>query len=204
LKWYQSISTLPLNRFIDVVVDGNIYALVIEGTPDVHHLHTAWADIQGEHADLIGDSESKLYLTLSKEIALLKITLTQIHGMIESLSNIFYQPHLDNLNLLLRTRYTLNPDKQEEYFKTLNSAVMRSKGIKIDLDLKLLQFKAIEEKNKSTGTKYTREYFHSVLIALSNHAKFHLTADMITVYEFDTRLNDLVKYNKELEKLSKR
>jgi hypothetical protein len=202
-RWYQSINTLPLHKFIDVAVDGNIYSLVISGDPNKDNLLSAWSDIQGEYADIIGDTESKFYLKLSKEISILKITLTQIHVMIESLAKCFYQPHLDNLNKLLHTKYTLDPDKPDQYFKTLNAALMRSKGIKIDLDLKQAHFKAIEEKNTAEKAPYTREYFISVLIALTNHAKVHIN-DSITVFEFAKRLKDLVNYSQQMEKWQKK
>lgn len=204
-RWYQSINTLPLNRFIDVLVDKNYSALIISGYPSQLELQLSWSEIQSEFNDLIGDNESRLYLSLYRDIATLDLTLQQINILVECLRQVYYEPFLQKLNGLLFTSFKLDPDQPEQYQKTLDGCINRSKAYKIDRDLKAIQFKAIEEKHAShDGKDYTRQYFLSVLITLSNHAKYQISADAITVFEYGTRLIQFNKYCEEVNKTHRR
>ena len=201
--WYRSIATLPLNKFIDITVDGNLFALLISGTPDLLQLKESWETIKSQYAEAIGDHEHVAYVKLFKEINLLHITLKQIHLLIDTLKEIFYQPFADRLNKLLSTTYNFSGHTPAEYLKLLQACHNRSKAFKIDLDLKLIHFKAIEEKNSGEGNPYTREYFLSMLIIVSNHAKFQIS-DSVTVFEFCKRMKMYADYCEQMEKQYKK
>lgn len=197
-KWYQHITELPLRNFIDCIVNGNYHALVIAGNPSEHELLLAWSNIQQEYADVMGNHEHRFYITLFKEVTLLKVTYQTIHYLIDILKLVYYEPYTIELNKLLRTTFKFDHTDAKKYHDTLNRCYNRSKGIKIDLELKLVQFKAIEKKNQETGTKPTKEYFQSILITLSDHAKYPVT-DSITVYEYGERVCRFIKYREQLE-----
>jgi hypothetical protein len=201
-KWYQHITDLPLRNFIEVSVAGNYHALVISGNPTEHDLLLAWSNIQQEDADAAGDHEHRLYITLFKEVTLLKITLQTIHYLIEILQEVYYEPYTVELNKLLMTSFKFDHTDQQKYHETLRRCFNRSKGIKIDLELKLSQFKAIEKKNQDTGKKPTKEYYQSILITLSDHAKYPVQ-DTITVYEFRDRIRRFNKYCEQVEKMKR-
>lgn len=198
-KWYLHITELPLNRFIDVLVDGNYAALVITGYPRQEELLLAWAGIQSEYADAIGDHEHRMYVSLFKEVSTLAITLQQIEYLVEIMAQI-YQPEFGNmLNKLLVTTFKFDPADPEKYQATLKRCLMRSKGIKIDLELKQGQLKALEKKNDESGEKPSREYFQSILITLSDHAQYQIP-DSITVYELCTRIKRYTQYCEQVKK----
>lgn len=201
-KWYHHITELPLHNFIECTVNGNYHALVISGHPTEHELLLAWSNIQQEYADAMGDHEHRLYITLYKEVTLLKVTLQTIHYLIEILQEVFFEPYTALLNNLLRTDFKFDHTDKHKYHEILRRCFNRSKGIKIDLELKLAQFQAIEKKNRETGKKPTREYFQSVLITISDHAKYQLQ-DSITVYEFCDRIRRFNKYCEQVEKMKK-
>lgn len=201
-KWYQHITELPLRNYIDCAVDGNYHALVISGHPTEHELLIAWSNIQQEDADAAGDHEHRMYITLFKEVTLLKVTLQTIHYLIEILQEVYYEPYTVQLNALLRTSFKFDNTDNHKYHETLRRCFNRSKGLKIDLELKLIQFKAIEKKNQDTGRKPTREYFQSILITLSDHAKYPVQ-DTISVYEFRDRIRRFTKYCEQVEKMKK-
>lgn len=192
-KWYQHITEMPLNRFIDVVVDDNYASLVITGYPPPEELHKTWVIIQGEYADAMGDHDYRMYVSLFKEVTLLTVTLKTINYLVEILERVYYPDFANNLNKLLNITFQFDPADPVKYKTTLKNCLMRSKAIKINLDLKSIQLKAMEEKNQDPGKKPTREYFQSILINLSNHAKYHIH-DNVTVFEFCDRIR---RYNKE-------
>jgi hypothetical protein len=201
-KWYQHITDLPLRNFIECSIGENYQALVIFGSPSEYDLLLAWSNIQQEYADAMGDNEHRLYITLFKEVTLLKVTLQTIHYLIEILQEVYYEPYTLELNKLLHTNFKFDPSDKQKYHETLKRCYNRSKGIKIDLELKLVQFKAIEKKNQETGKKPTKEYYQSILITLSDHAKFPVQ-DSITVYEFCDRVRRLNKYCEQVDKMKR-
>jgi len=198
-RWYQNITELPLNRFIDVLVDNNYAALIVAGYPAQEELLLAWAGIQSEYADAIGDHEHRMYVSLFKEVTQLGLTLQTIEYLVEILEQV-YDPKLGAmLNKLLLTTFKFDPADPEKYHATLKRCLMRSKGIKIDLELKRGQLKAMEKKNDETGDKPSREYFQSILITLSDHAQYPIH-DSITVFEFCTRIKRYTQYCEQAKK----
>lgn len=192
-QWYRHITELPLSRFIDVVVDDYYAALIITGNPAPEELLLAWAGIQSEYADAIGDHEHRMYVSLFKEVSILAINLQTIEYLVEILEQV-YQPELCNmLNKMLLTTFKFDPADPEKYKATLKRCLMRSKGIKIDLELKQGQLKAMEKKNDAESPKPSREYFQSILITLSDHAQYAIQ-DSITVFEFCSRIKRYTQY----------
>jgi hypothetical protein len=166
---------------------------VITGNPDQVELKAAWLDIQSEYADAIGNSEYRLFVNLMKEVIVLGTTLDQINVLVSLLEEYYHIEIHQRLNKLLNATIALDPTDPDKYKAGLKGAIMRSKSIKIKLDLKNIQLKDIQAKMEEPGKKPEREYFHSVLITLSDHAKYQI-ADNITVYEYCDRVKRFVKY----------
>ena len=216
LSIYQGISNLPLSRFIDCIVDGNLYALVITGIPDQKQLQTAWANILQDYSEAIGAGEYKLYISLYKEISLLKIDYDSIYSIVDALRSIqeyilskdyevdedFYtlQKSLsDSLNKILKISCRFNTKDNASYQDELDKCIRRSGGLKIRLDLKLLAFAEIEKKTKG-GKKMDRAYFDSMLITISDHAKYEI-GENITVSKYCERIK---RYNQYCESLKRK
>src|SRR5205809_845314 len=70
-KWYHNINELPLSKFIQVVVNQNIFALIIAGQPTQNDLLEAWEEICSGYEDAIGTNEHKLFSILFKEVAII-------------------------------------------------------------------------------------------------------------------------------------
>lgn len=210
-KYYSSIVDLPLDRYIDVQVNGNYNALTIQGDPPISELEVAWLYIQQEYADSIQDNEYKQYLSLLQEITELNGRLQQVQINVDQIKIIlvhhynnpedqdfisFIKAHADNLNRLIGKRFNfLDKDTVE---KSLQSCINRSRSIKIQLDLKMISYEGIKDKFEK-GKKPDAAYYRSILISLSNHAGYHLT-DKITVYEFCERLRRLQKESSTAKK----
>ena len=198
-KWYQNITELPLSRFIDVTVDGNVYALVISGKPTLNDLETTWENISTQYSDAMGDSEHQLYLSLYKEIHILTATYKSIFDIVEILRGFPHEGLKTELNSLVGTSFKFDYADPEKYHNELDRCLKRSKGLKIQLDLKLKSFEAISAKFKDNAGKPTREYFYSVLITLEDYSKVRLDEN-ITVFQFCERVKRLNKHIKSMEK----
>lgn len=198
LKLYRSISELPLCRFIDCAVDNNLYALVITGKPDENELLALWDKIKIEYADAMKDNEYKLYTNLRNELSRLEITYSQLQKAIEELRKTYCSQFADKVNIWLRTSFKFDTRFPDDYENDLKRANNRSKGIKLEVDLKKLNIAGLEKKFADKEGKATRESFMNILFSLSDHVKYQLTEN-ITVYEFCERVHRLNKYIEHLD-----
>lgn len=211
IAYHQTLDELPLNKFIECIVDGNLAALIISGIPTEEQLSAAWETISHKYIERIGTNEYKMYVALYKEINLLKISLNQVNIIAQredkekniepGILRLYYVEKLaKELNSLLKTNCTLNYNDPKSYHAELDKCIRRSKSIKIQLDLKLLTFDAIEKKNKGNkGQKMDREYFTSILVTLSDHAKYQI-ADNIKMGEYCERLKRFIQYCEKSKK----
>lgn len=188
-RWYRSISELPLNKFIECLVDGNLSSLIIWGFPAAEDLENAWIDLREQYSDTMGDAEHKLAITLFKEITILSIELQQIKSLIEILSFVRYKPLEDQLNQLVFTNFSFTDHREKE----LQTCLRLSKSLLIKLEMKTNQYHALKEKNIGPVGKPTREYFQSLLITLSDYSRY-LVPDTITTFDFCERIKRLTDF----------
>lgn len=196
-QYYRSIVDLPLRNFIDVAVNENLNALVISGDPSIEDLAIAWHEINNQYADAMGDNEHRLFITLYKEVAILSVTYSQIEILVGILSescrvNVFPADLYKELNSLTKSNFSFLENDNESNLENINRCKNRSKSIKIQLDIKEGQLKAMEAKEKKG--KITKEHFYSILITISDHVKYNVHDD-ITVFEFCERVKRHNDYN---------
>lgn len=205
MKCYTSITELPLSKFIEVYVDNNLYALVIEGEADLEKLNEAWNVIVEQYNAALGDEEQKMYQLLLADLTNLTIDYTIINELVQVLVLRYHKPFADEINSILRTSFAFNWDKPEQYREELKRCERRSNSIKTQIKLKQAEFDSIEkrvtDKNENPNSKPSREYFISVLINLSNHSKYQISEN-INVYEFCTRIRNLNEYLSSIKELT--
>lgn len=197
---YEKIYDLPLNKFIDCIVDNNLSSLTISGYPTQEQLITAWDNILAEYSELIGTDEYRMYVQLYKEVNIIKITLNQITIAINILRVVRDNYFVIELNKLLGTDCKFNWNDQASYQAECTKCMNRSAALKIKLDLKNMQFEAIEKKNSSgTGGKLERQYFTSILITLSDHVKYRIE-ETIKMSEYCDRVKRFSDYCEQIKK----
>jgi len=192
-RLFLHINELPLYLFIDCIVDKRYWALVINGTFTEEEVIAAWEVIVDQYNAALGDSEGKLYLFLYKLIALKEIDIQMIYQAVNILRIVYNKPFADRLNKLLGTSFKFNPDDGEEYLKLLTRCLNRTKGLQLDLDRRKMEFEAIKKRHEGERVEPTREYFQTVLINLSDFAKYPVD-DKIKTFEFCERFRRLTKY----------
>jgi hypothetical protein len=197
-KFYSTIHQMPLDRFIDCMVDDNLHALIITGNPPEYELNKAWNSIRQDYADKMGDHEYSLYLQLFKEINVIDANINLVHKLVEVLRVAYVKEFADKLNSVLITNYQFDITNLPEYDRLLDLCYNKTGGLKIRLDMLLINFKAIQEKNAGKGNAPTRDYFLSLLVTLSDHAGY-MIPDSISVFEFCERIIRAQKKNEMIK-----
>jgi hypothetical protein len=181
---YRSITELPLSRWIDLTVNGYNYAVVKSGNPPEHEVLNIISFLRQEYADAAGDGQYKMYCNLIKEITEKEITLTEIHNLVETLRDVYNPLLAKALNKLLGASLVFDVTKPNEYDKNLDRAINRSKSISINIALKNISLKAMEEKYAGSNLKPSNEYYLGILITLREDNGYHISPENITVWEF--------------------
>lgn len=198
-KIYDSITDLLLSKFIDCLVNDNLYALVITGDPVKEDLQTAWNDIIIQYNDALGDAETKMYVTLLKDVMDLKADIRKIEMCLTVLRFPYYDEFFTKeLNILTASKFSFDISNKEQYFEELDRCERITNGRRLRLKLKEAAFQAIKEKEE-VAKKPSKEYFLSTLITLSDFAGYNITEEQITVYVYCERMRRLEKYNKEIQ-----
>lgn len=187
-KWYQDIIDLPLSKFIAVDVEGDIFALVISGAPDITDLMKAWQRITWQFSDAVKNEEYAVFLRLKKEVLDLELEFKRADILIDCLQTLFCEKMKKALNKLLRSSFKFDIQDPAGYEKDLDSARMRMKNTKILLELKRGALEVMELANqKGAAKKVTRQYYQQMLISLSDFAGYAIS-DEITVFQYCDRL----------------
>lgn len=188
-KWYRNITDLPLNKYIECVVDENLAALIISGLPTQEQLESAWLEIAEKYAEIMGDAEHMMFIKLYKELVYLNIEYQQILSLIEVLTIVAYKPFEQKLNELLFTNFSFTNNREKE----LDTCFRLSKSTLLKIDMKKAHLDALKAKTDSNDKKPTREYYQSILITLSDHSKYPVL-DTITTFEFCERVKRFTQF----------
>jgi hypothetical protein len=193
-KWYRNIIELPLSRFIDASVDGNLYALVKEGIPEPQDIIEAWKNIRIEYSDTVKNSDYVSFAKLDRDLTQLRIKYKQIHIAIDQLECFYTENFHKKLNEALSYNFKLDVSNPELYDAEIKRARNRSKEIKITIDLNKMTHESMWAKMLESGDVLTREYFEKTLIALSDFSEYRLRADDMSVFEYCERIRRMNAY----------
>jgi hypothetical protein len=196
---YQSIAELPLYLFIDAIVDDKISSVVKKGIAPAADIQRSWEELLLQYNEALGDSESRLFFSLHKQILQKEIDIRNVECALimlaapEKLPESGIKKFQDFLNEILFSDVHLDPDDMDDYQDRLQVWRNMSASIKMARDLKRIQYDAIKEKKKTQGQKPDRTYFQTTLLNLSDYAQYPVT-DQISTFEFCERFRRLCKF----------
>jgi hypothetical protein len=200
-RLYRTIHDLPLDKFISALCDQDFNALVISGNPSQEELSQAWDEIFLDYLDLNGDNDARMDITLAKDIAILSARLQQIETCLFFLQVFHVQEVADILTDIGFEDVSLDPSDLEQYFENLNIIRLRSKEIKIDIELKEIELTELRESKKKTPAKRAdRSSFLNILsrIATYKHTAV-IRASEISVAEFCAMFAEYLDHIKALK-----
>lgn len=201
---YPGISQLPLNIFIDCIVDSDYDKLIVYHNPksgkvDRVKLIEHWRILNGEYNDALSNIEHRSHMSLQKSIVQLEIDVHILKTLLPILGRVKLPNFCNEVNEVLDTSFNFDYENIESYFIDLNKCSARMGSLELKLAVKREQLYAIIGKYNMGGEvkKATREHFTNMLIELSDHAKFRIDSTIMTE-EFCLRIK---RYNKACEAL---
>ena len=120
-SYYTSIHKLPLERFVDVLVDKNLQALVINGNPTLSELQDAWDEILFQYEQAMGSQNLQHYLEAWTKVQACQLRYNRIDALVATLKQCYVKEFADRLCRLTHKSFQYDPGNLEAYktFKAL-------------------------------------------------------------------------------------
>lgn len=206
-RFYKSIHELPLTNFEDCLINNNVAALIISGFPEPSELQGAWENILQEYTEAMGNTEYVMYMNKLREIEILKLNYQMIGILIAALRKNDSEYFKGELRAMLRVNFKFDTSNLETYLAELDKCERRMGGLKLNLDLRLMEFEEIKKRFDADGNKskqkIDKNYFTTMLIILSKHNGYKITKDITTaeycIY-FKNCSNEIELANKNVSK----
>lgn len=171
---YLRCSDLPLDIFIECIVEDKFNRLVRHGTPSQMQISNAWGIIITEYSELSDSQSYRQILSLSREVGILKAKKTSIEICLDLLMLRYSQRCVDILRELgYRISY-------ETYKKDILSIRTKSNTIDIQLKQKQIEYDDMFKNLKKTE----RKQFDDTLSVLSKFMGYRVDPRQITVSEY--------------------
>lgn len=209
---YRTINELLLDRFITVLCDGDLSALVKPGflRPSDEELNLCWSGIFLEYLDASEDNQTRYKITLARDIEILRARLSQIESLILILRTMRHPEAVTMLQAKDNEDLLFPADDLDQYHADINMSWDRSREIKIDLDLKILEKSEIEESEKTAEEislksgiappKANRTMFLNILATIATYKKVAvIRTSEITVAEFCAMFREYLDHIKAVK-----
>lgn len=198
---YHTCSQLPLDIFIECLVDNNYSRLSIKGNPTDKDLSKAWDAIYVEYLELNQGNETIYSIRLQAEIGLLSDEIHRVEEIIFLIS----PPMLplcggreqELVDMLRYYGYKQTIDFNSDYTKALNAIKNRLNPKKLRLDARINELTDYM-KTRLSG-KPDRKVFDTNLIRLSRFQGYPVRAKEITVSEYVMMFKDCLEVNSNKE-----
>lgn len=205
MKLISSIHKLPLEIFIDCLVDEDYAGLIVEGEPTAEEIKEVWDNILLEFNDAISSDGQGQFVGFTKQYYQTKLRYDKANNYIELLN--YYYTHekivvakwIRELNRLIDLKYVFDREKPELFEKYLRSCSSRNKTTLVKMELVRIQLEqlAVIQGNKPE-IKPDRSYFTQVMINLKEHGGREIPYT-ISTFEFCVLVNRYSQYVKQVE-----
>lgn len=160
-----------------------------------------WEEIFLDYLDMCKDDRIRFKVSLEKEIAILGARLQQIETCLFTLTTIYVKDLVDHLHGMGYTDFKLDPTDLRQYEEDLNGVKDRSREMKIDRDLKVIELEELIESAKKEGSrKADRISFTNILSRVATYKGVAvIRSSEITVSEFVAMFNEYLDHIKALK-----
>lgn len=195
-KVISDCTEITMDRFISVLVDGKLELLVLEGVPSPTQLQQAWDNIYAGYMDAMGDESHNDILKALQDINIMSWQYQRILTLVSVLT-VYYSPAC--LTELKRLGYPVkyNPDKFERFIADLQGVLTRAKVLLTQIDIRQKELEKIQVERK--GGSATHGDFQTMLIALSEYAKYQVLPSQITAYQFAVMYRRMREYSEKIQ-----
>lgn len=180
VNYSKSIYDLKLSSFENCLLNNNLSALTISGFPTIKQLSDSWQNILQEYSDALGNAEFNMYAKMFKEVEVMKLNYQMIEILISALRKIYSPKFCKELNEMLYVNFKFDINNTDSYFADLDNCQRRMGGLKMNLELKTIEFEEIKKSFDGDGNKkkIDKNYFTSMLIVLSRVNRYRITKDI--------------------------
>jgi hypothetical protein len=201
-KLITTIHKLPLNIFIDALVDSDFTGLILEDEPTQEEILQVWGDLVTEYTEALGDDGQKQYVKASTIYQQAHIRYELVNNYIELLNNWYVPRWAQDLNRLVGAGFKFDPSNKEAYRELLKRCYNRNQGNLMHVELAKMELESVaklQAGKDGKGTAPDRAYFTKVLTNLWEFMGDHVP-DTISTYQFCVLVNRLSDYIKNKPK----
>ena len=189
---HRDIKTLIYEDFLQVLVSGELAALIISGKPPIDELVSAWDNITEQYSSAIHNQKARTIFECYKKIV---STQTNIQIIQTSLQLLTIQYDEDIAGIIHNMGYSLilPIGNKKKYAAQLASVEMQAKTMII----KLVQYQNEYKILSPAGTEVKLDYQSYVdeLAVLSKFQGYAIRTTQITVAEYCSIINNFIKSN---------
>lgn len=189
---HRSIRTLTYESFIQIITGEDLGPLIIEGTPPIDELISAWDNISDEYANAINTGKSKSVFEAYKKVVRLQAQVKMIDACLYYLEH-GYDEEIAQILADAGYHHIQPNDDREAYLKSINRVRTQAKTLVVVLNQAVAHYKLLSPDNEM---KVERSYqdFMDELAILSKHQGYALRAKEITVLEYCAVVNAYIRY----------
>ena len=199
IKLYENCNQLMLDRFIQIIVEGDLRLLIIEGEPSNEILQETWEYIYAEYTLLISDDNSTEIYKAIRDINMWKMKFQRIEMFISLLSQRPYPLLIIELKKM-GYNYTFNHNDIQSYKADLNAVYNTAKTLLIQISNREKDLERLQKQDRQNDKKEKPvDQFDIMLISLSEHAGYQVQPHKLTVSQFAKMMNRVKEYAKKLE-----
>lgn len=193
---YQSIHKLPLNIYLDALIDGDYLGLSDE---DIDH-KLLWNNLYSQYISLIRNPSMASYNSLVENITKRQYELKIIHMSIYSLSKVYNEELIDILKYH-GYNYSFDFSNQESYLKDLDRCRNRSNALVRDIEE---MKKELEGLTKGGDNKpITRESVSADIAIISKFMGYAIDENNTTAGKYASMINLYHSHYEQLQKNAK-
>lgn len=196
---HRECRTLPLNRFIEIMVTGDLRQLIISGTPTIMDLADAWSEIIEEYVSLVKTDKADSVFELFKKI---KYTEWLIAFIDKCLLGLKLQYDTDIAEWISARGYgTIQPSTDREvYLRSIYGIETGAKTLIVLLNQYTAEYKAVQtekeelDDNQSEAEKRFR--YQKEIALLGKYQGQRIRPEEITVFEYAAVINNYLQEQK--------
>lgn len=183
---YRSCDQLPLDKFINCYVDGDLSSLIIDGecTPD--QLSDQWEEILLEYVELSASAESLYSIRLQAEINLINDKVNRVQEILFMLSPAMLPllggRETELVDMLRYYGFKQSINFKSDYTRVLSAIETRLAPFKTRLESRINEYN--DYLKSQTSDKPSRKIFDTNLIRMSRFQGYSIRAKDISVAEY--------------------
>lgn len=194
--FHRSVETLSWDRFMHIMLTGNLIYLVIEGQPSQQELFEAWDQISEEYSQLVR-AETDDSFELFKKIHYLKWKISYISLVLDYLKEEYDEEFAQNLATLGMSLIVEKADWQE-YLAQIYRVETEAKYLIVQLNQTSNEYNIMMGKSGGQPEQRNLKDFERELAILSKFQGYRIDKEKTTVSEYCGILNAYIEYCKAM------